>query len=149
MNTQELPKISFRSKSFLTALVINFIWINLSEVFRYLLFVMPMMREAFPGVIDIAPMNMQIFLIWGIWDCILVVAATGFTWLYLERFGYTVKHAVTAGTYFWLGVFVILWLGLLNMNLTTLDIITVALPLAWIEMVVAALIVNYSMQVQT
>ena len=107
-----------------------------------------MMRDAFPNVIDVAPMSIQIFLIWGVWDCILVATATGFSWLYLDRFGYAAKNAVVAGTYFWLGVFVILWFGLLNMNLTKLNIAIVALPLAWLEMVIAALIVNHYMRRQ-
>ena len=48
------------------ALIVNFIWINASEVFRYFAFVMPMMREAFPMVPNVAPMNLPVFMIWGV-----------------------------------------------------------------------------------
>ena len=40
-----------------------------------------------------------------------------------------------------MSVFVILWLGLYNMNIATIDVLAIALPMAWAEMVVAALIV--------
>ena len=66
MKSQQSPYAVLRSKEFLTALIVNFIWINLSEVFRYFVFVMPMMRDAFPNVIDVAPMSIQIFFIWVI-----------------------------------------------------------------------------------
>ena len=123
------------------ALLANFLWINLSEVFRYFVLVMPMMREAFPSVPDIAPMSIPVFLIWGVWDTIMVVTATLLPWMAFRVFGASPMRAVMYGTGVWLAVFVILWLGLYNMNLATPGILVTALPLAWLEMVVAALIV--------
>jgi len=128
------------------ALGLNFLWINASEVFRYFAFVMPMMREAFPVLPDVAPMNLPVFLIWGVWDTVLILAATFLSWLMLERFGDTVRTAIAAGTLIWATVFVILWLGLYNMNLATVPVVLTALPLAWLEMVVAAIIVRWSRQ---
>jgi len=52
---------------------------------------------------------------------------------------------VIAGTFVWLGIFGILWLGLLDMNLATLEILAIALPLSWLELVVAGLIVQFGM----
>lgn len=128
---------------FLGALALNFVWINASEVFRYFVFVMPMMRAAFPDMPEIAPMNLRVFLVWGVWDAILVIVATGFVWLALDRFGDGVRAALLAGTALWIAVFGVLWLALLNMNLATVSILAVALPLSWLEMVVAALIVRW------
>ncbi len=142
--TMENTSAPLRS-GFGLALGLNFLWINVSEVFRYFAFVMPMMRDAFPNIEDVAPMNLSVFLIWGIWDTILVCAATFIPWVCLERFGPTVRNAVWAGTGMWATVFVILWLGLWNMNLTPLSVLGVALPLAWLEMVVAALIALWVM----
>ena len=124
-----------------SALIANFIWINLSEVFRYFAFIMPMMRDALPMVPDVAPMNLTVFMIWGIWDSILVATATIIPWLVLNVLGGTVKNAVLAGTGVWISVFSILWLGIYNMNLTTSAIVLTALSLAWFEMIVAALVV--------
>ena len=130
-----------RLAPFTMALIANFVWINASEVFRYFAFVMPMMREAFPMVPDIAPMNLTVFMIWGVWDTILVLTATLLPWMAMKVLGASALRAVLYGTGVWMSVFVILWLGLYNMNMATAGVLAIALPMAWIEMVVAALIV--------
>ncbi|WP_348675247.1 hypothetical protein [uncultured Abyssibacter sp.] len=129
-------------KAFWWALLINAVWINVSEVFRYFAFVMPMMREAFPAEAGVAPMSLPIFLAWGGWDTVLLLVVTGFGWLFLERFGDTLRNALMAATCLWAAVFVLLWLALYNMNLATSAVIAVALPLAWVEQAVAMLIVR-------
>jgi hypothetical protein len=128
------------------AVVLNLIWVNLSEVARYFLFVMPMMRAALPEVDGVAPMNLPVFLIWGVWDTIVIAAITGVSWLVFAQFGRTVQVAIAAGTATWLAIFVVLWLGMFNMNLATAAIVLTALPLAWIELVIAALIVRWCLQ---
>jgi len=137
---------TFPSRVFWLTALVNAVWINASEVFRYFVFVMPMMREAFPQVEGIAPMNLPVFAIWGAWDTILVLAVTGFVFLFLDRFGNGLLQAIIAGSLIWTAIFVILWLGLFNMNIATGAILAIALPLSWLEMVVAALIVNWGMQ---
>lgn len=145
MNHIACSHVSMQSRSFWQALLINALWINLSEVFRYFAFVMPMMREALPALENVAPMSWPVFAIWGLWDTILVFCVTGFVWIYLERFGCGLTNAVLGGSFVWLGIFGILWLGLYNMNLTTLSIVGVALLFSWIELVIAALIVNWAL----
>lgn len=137
----ENPETTRRLAPFTMALIVNFIWINASEVFRYFAFVMPMMREAFPMVPDVAPMNLPVFMIWGVWDTILVLTATLLPWMAMKIFGASALRAVLCGTGVWMAVFVILWLGLYNMNMATFGVLAIALPMAWVEMVVAALIV--------
>lgn len=148
MNNSNLES-SFPTQAFLKTLVANTIWINISEVFRYFAFVMPMMRNTFPRIENVAPMNAGVFAIWGLWDTILVIATTGFIWLFLERFGYGKRNAILAAVLFWMAVFVILWLGLFNMNLATPKILAVALPLALVEIMVAAIIVDWGMKPTT
>ena len=130
---------------FIPTLLVCALWVNLSEVFRYFVFVMPMMRASLPAVENVAPMSWSIFAIWAVWDTILICTVTGFVWLYLERFGRGLGQALLAGSYAWLAIFVILWLGLYNMNLATPAIVGTALVLSWLEMVVAALIINWGM----
>lgn len=132
-------------KRFGLAILLNLIWINASEVFRYFLFVMPMMREAFPMLPEIAPMSIPVFLVWGIWDTILVVSACSIAWIALEKFGTQMRVVLTTATAIWATIFVILWLGLFNMNLATYSILLVALPMAWLEMFVSVLIVRFAM----
>lgn len=137
----ENPEATRRLAPFTLALIVNFIWINASEVFRYFAFVMPMMREAFPLVPDVAPMNLPVFMIWSVWDTIVVLTATLLPWMAMKVFGASAMRALLYGTGVWMSVFVILWLGLYNMNMATADVLAFALPMAWVEMVVAALIV--------
>lgn len=139
--TTHTPARAWRLSPFVTALLINFLWINASEVIRYFAFVMPMMRGAFPMLPDVAPMNVPVFLIWGVWDTILVITATLLPWMALKVFGASIARAIVYGTAVWLAVFVILWLGLYNMNLATPHVLAVALPLAWLEMIVASVVV--------
>lgn len=127
-------------------LLANLLWINASEIFRYFAFVMPMMRETLSMVPDVAPMSLSIFLIWGAWDTILLLVVTFFCWVYLDRYGATMRNAVFVGTILWCAIFVIFWIACLNMNLAAPKILVTALPLAWIEMVVAALIVRWGIR---
>lgn len=135
------PETTRRTAPFTMALIVNFIWVNASEVFRYFCFVMPMMRDAFPMVPDVAPMNFPVFMIWGVWDTILALTATLLPWMAMKVFGASVSRAVLYGTGVWTAVFVILWLGLYNLNMATLGVLAIALPMAWFEVVAAALIV--------
>lgn len=136
----QLPIISH---AFLFTCIITTLWINASEVFRYFAFIMPMMQNYLAALPNVAQMNIPIFLVWGIWDTILTLAVTGFAWIYFDRFGSGFLSAIISGTLVWAGIFVILWLGLYNMNLANSAILSIALPLSWLEMVVAALIVNW------
>lgn len=145
MTMTDVTQSNFSYKPLLIATGLNMIWINLSEVFRYFAFVMPMMRDAFPVLPEVAPMNIPVFLVWGIWDTILVLSVCMIAWLSLDKFGTSTKSTVLIGTGIWASIFVILWLGLFNMNLATPQILLTALPLAWIELVVAVFIVRWAM----
>ena len=130
-------------RAFWLTLLCNAVWINASEVFRYFAFVMPTMRDAFPQIENVAPMNLPVFAIWAVWDTVLVLAVTVFVWIYLDRFGERYRDAAFAGASAWLGIFGILWLGLYNMNLAPAAVLAVALPLSLVELVIAGLIVNW------
>jgi hypothetical protein len=143
MTTLTSDRTSFWPRSLVKALAANFIWINASEVLRYFAVLRAMMKSAFPQIPEIAPMNLPVFLSWGVWDTILLFAVSCFSWLYLEHFGNGTRNAVIAATLVWLSIFVTLWQGLLNMNLATVGILAAMLPWAWAEMVVAALIVDW------
>jgi len=67
-----------KSSSFWIVFLLNALWINVSEVFRYFAFVIPMLRRSFPEIENIAPMDFAVFARWGIRETILVFAVTGF-----------------------------------------------------------------------
>lgn len=128
------------------ACLIVSVWVNASEVFRYFLIVMPMTRSSLPMVPDVAPMNLGVFLIWGIWDTILVAMAVLVYWLWSARFGSGFKSIVVSGTLSWLFFFVLFWVALMNMKLARLETLAIALPLAWLELVIASAIAEWSFQ---
>lgn len=143
MNSKNIPTAKLFGRSFWIVFLVLMFWINASEIFRYFVFVLPMMREAFEVVGDVAPVNLAVFVSWMFWDTVLICATLGFVWIYLDRFGDGWRNAVTAGTLIWASVFGLLWLGLINMNLATINIAAIALPLAWLEMVISGLFVNW------
>jgi hypothetical protein len=131
------PSVRFPIKAFVLTCLIVSIWVNAFEVFRYFAFVMPMMREALHAIPDVAPMNLGVFLIWGVWDTILVAMTMLFYWLYTARFGSSLGSVLAAGTLNWLFFFVLFWLGMMNMRLAQLDMLAIVLPPAWLECVIA------------
>lgn len=139
-------KYPILSRAFALTFLITTLWINASEVFRYFVFIMPMMQEYLAVIPDVADMNILIFLVWGVWDTILTFAVVGFSWIYFERTGFSSRNAIISGTMVWASVFVILWLGLYNMNLASPAILAIALPLSLFELVIAAFIVRWGMQ---
>lgn len=136
--TKRPENARFPTRAFIWACVIVSVWVNASEVFRYFVFVMPMMRATLATVPGVAPMDLAVFLIWGVWDTLLVVMIVLFTWLYAQAFGASLRSAVIAGTLSWLFFFVLFWLALFNMNLAEPATLAVALPLAWFELVIAS-----------
>lgn len=139
-NTRSMKTIA---PSMRTALIATFLWLNVSEVFRYFVFVMPMTRAAMTQVIDPAPMNLPVFLIWGAWDTLLFVCVSFVIWLYFERFGGGTASILKAGTLVWATIFGLFWIATWNMSMTQTRIPLVALPLAWLEMAIAATILEY------
>jgi hypothetical protein len=147
MNTAQPADFRFvfhsNKRRWLWAFLAVSLWVNLSEVFRYFVFVMPMMRETLSMVPNVAPMNLVVFSIWGVWDTALVLMIMTVCWLYSERFGHDLKSSLIAGTICWLFFFVLFWLAMINMNLSNVHTAAIALPLAWFEQVVACAIANH------
>jgi len=133
-------------KSFWLALGLNFIWINMSEVARYFGLIKPMLHETFPEQSHIAAVTPGIFVSWMVWDTILIAAATGFYWVYLNYFTVTVRNAAISATAFTITVFGLIWLGVVNMGLAPATFIWAALPLAWLEQLIAAYIVYWTVK---
>ncbi len=135
-----MTKARFPGRAFVLTCVIVGIWINASEIFRYFVFVMPMTRKTLAMVPDVAPMNLPVFVVWGLWDTLLVVMSVLLTWLYAQAFGASLRSAAIAGTLSWLFFFVLFWIAMLNMNLAEPATAAIALPLAWIELVIASIL---------
>lgn len=133
---------SFNIKQFAIVVLLVSIWVNASEVFRYFLIVMPETRQFLSMVPDIAPMNWSVFLIWGVWDTVLTASIVFMFWLVAQVFGNNGRSVVVAGLASWTFFFVLFWVGLYNMSLTSLSLAAVALPLALLETIVASFIAS-------
>lgn len=123
------------------AFAINFLWINLSETWRYLVVIRPALQDLFSPSAGIAEMSLPILASWMVWDTVLIMAATGFYWLWVQRFGRNWRSIMQASGAFTLTVFGLVWLGVVNMGFVPPRFLILALPLAFAEQMVAAWIV--------
>ncbi len=129
---------SFNRKQFLIITLLTSIWINISEVFRYFVFVRPEIQAFFNYQTGIAAMDWGIFSIWGLWDTLLTAILVFIFWLYSKSFGNTSKSIFLSGTIVWAAIFVIFWVATANMGLSSWKILLITLPLSWFEMIVGA-----------
>jgi len=133
---------NFDLKQFILITLMVSIWINISEVFRYFVFVMPRMKSHFDNITGIAEMNLQIFFIWGIWDTLLTVVLVFVFWLFAKTYGNNFNSVIKSGLFVWLSIFVIFWVATANMGLSNWSILLITLPLSLIEMMVGAWIAS-------
>jgi len=132
----------FRLKNFIIITLLTSIWINISEVFRYFVLVMPHVKSFFDNKQGVADMNLGIFAIWGFWDTILTSILVFIFWLYSIVFGSSNRSVLISGTIVWLAVFVIFWVATANMGLSEWKILWVTMPLSWFEMIIGAWIAS-------
>lgn len=132
----------FNLKQFVIITLLVSIWVNVSEIFRYFIIVMPEVRAFLSAVPDVAPMNLAVFSIWGLWDTLLTALIVFMFWLVSQRFGNNLRSVIIAGTTSWVFFFVLFWVGMVNMHLSEWSLALTALPLAWFETVVASLIAS-------
>jgi len=124
--------------SYLLGFVFTTLWINVSEVFRYFAIVMPKTREFLHMVPNVVEMNLPIFAIWGVWDTVLTLNVVVVSYYVWKSSGFNFRSVMISGTVLWAHFFVLFWVGMVNMNLATLSLLLIALPLCYIEMVVAS-----------
>ena len=133
---------NFVFKQFAIITLIVSIWINISEVFRYFVFVMPRVKSFFGGQSGIAEMDLGIFSIWGLWDTLLTSVLVYVFWLYSKSFGNNNKSVFISSILVWLSVFVIFWVATANMGLSSWKILLITLPLSLLEMIVGGWIAS-------
>lgn len=132
----------FRIKTFLIVVMLVSIWVNISEVFRYFVIVMPETRQFLSMVPNVAPMDWGVFMIWGIWDTLLTACIVFMFWLVAQNFGNNIRSVLLAGFASWVFFFVLFWGGMYNISLTSLSLAAIALPLALLETLVASFIAS-------
>ena len=110
--------------------------------FRYFVVVRPEMHENLSAIQNIADMNFVIFAIWGVWDTLLTGLFVFLFWLCSQAFGNNNRTILISGLVSWCFFFVLFWVGLANMNLSSWSFTLKVLPLALLETLVAAFIAS-------
>lgn len=123
---------------FLKLVLITSIWVNISEVFRYFVIVMPAMRKDLSVIPNVAPMDWGVFSIWGVWDTILTAGIVFIAWLCIRVYGKSTRTIIIAGTTSWALFFLLFWVGMVNMNLSKIYLLAYTLPLSWIETIIGS-----------
>ena len=136
----------FILKQFLIIVLITSIWVNASEVFRYFIIVRPEMHNYLSMVPHVADMNWSIFLIWGVWDTLLTALYVFIFWLCMQVYGNNRQAILISGLVSWCFFFVLFWVGMANMNLSSWSFIAIVLPLALLETLIASLIASLAYQ---
>ena len=135
-------KKEFIVKDFLITTLLVSIWVHVSEVFRYFVIVRPKMHETLSAIPNVADMNMGIFLIWGAWDTLLTALFVFLFWVCAQVFGNNHRSVTISGLVSWCFFFVLFWVGMANMNLSSWSFTIIVLPLALLETMVAAFIAS-------
>ncbi len=129
---------SFNTKRFLFVTLLTSIWINISEVFRYLVFVRQSVKDFFNPKNGIADMGFENILVWGFWDSLLTIVLVLIVWMTCKLLGNNSKSIFIGGSIVWLSVFVIFWVATANMGLCNWNLLYLTLPLSWLEMLAGA-----------
>jgi hypothetical protein len=141
-----MKAINLKSRTLWFTFLITTVWINFSEVLRYFLVVRPAIQVDLAMVPNVVPMDLGIFLIWGVWDTILTCMLMWFVWLCSRQFQSKLTAVALAGSSMWISFFLLFWLGMVNMNLATISLAAIALPWALVEMLIAAWITHWCFQ---
>ena len=110
------------------------LWINIFETLRWILFAKPDIDMHFKAanlVLPNEPINNLLWLIWGIIIAVMIFIVSK-------------KFKVLQTTFIvWITVYVMHWIALWNMAVLPINILWLAVPLTFINVLVGALISKY------
>ncbi|MFD0861546.1 hypothetical protein ACFQ1M_04960 [Sungkyunkwania multivorans] len=132
----------FVFKQFVIITLVVSIWIHISEVFRYFIFVMPRVKAFFDERKGIAEMDLGIFSVWGLWDTLLTGILVFVFWLFANVFGNNTRSVLLSAIIVWAAVFVIFWVAAVNMGFSNWSILLITLPLSLLEMIIGSWLVS-------
>ena len=132
----------FNLKHFIVITLLASIWINISEVFRYFLIVMPQVKSFFNDRPEIATMDWGIFIIWTIWDMLLTAILVFFFWLVAQVYGNSKRSILISSSVICVAIFVMFWVATANMGMSYWKPLVIILPLCWIEMFIGTWITS-------
>ena len=120
-------------KTILQILLVS-LWVNIFETLRWMLFAKPDIDMHFKAanlVLPDEPVNNLLWLIWGIIIAVMIFIVSK-------------KFKVLQTTFIvWITVYVMHWIALWNMAVLPINILWLAVPLTFINVLVGALISKY------
>lgn len=128
-------------KQYLKIVLIVSLWIHISETFRYFVFIMPELKESLAVIPNVAPMDLFVFSIWGLWDTVLTAILVFIYQLALNFYGDERKSILMTSLVMW-AFFWILWVGIINMGIIGTTVLYSAIPLSALEMIVGSWIAS-------
>jgi hypothetical protein len=135
-------KKNFVVRDFIIITLITSIWVNISELIRYLPYVRPEMMDYLSTIPHMGEMNLRVALIWGFFDTLLTALYVFSFWLCAQAFGNGKKAVLISGLMSWSFFFVLFWVGSANMYVAEWKNLLVVLPLALLETLVASSIAS-------
>jgi len=138
-------KEQFEIKQFVIATLITSIWVHIGEVTRALFVAFPRMEAFFDGritLIGLDQFSLGVALVWGVWDTLLTAVLVFIFWLCAQAFGNNLKSIVISGTTTSFATIGIFWIATVNTGLGDWATAFILFPLAWVELVVGALIAS-------
>jgi len=133
----------FIIKDFIIITLFTSIWVNVSELIRYFGYVRPKMMDYFTAIPNMGEIwNLQIIIVWGVFDTLLTALYVFLFWLCAQVFGNNSKSILVSGFMSWCFFFVLFWVGSANMHLANWNNLPVVLPMALLETLVASYIAS-------
>lgn len=132
----------FKPGQFAIITLITSVWIHIAEIARALFVAFPRMKAFFGDRIEIGQMEISNALIWGLWDTLLTVVLVYIFWTTAKAFGNNFKSVLISATMTTLGTLGIVWIANVNTGLGDWTTAFMVLPIAWVEMIIGALIAS-------
>lgn len=133
----------FVVKDFILITLLTSLWVNVSELVRYFACVRPEMQEYLAVIPNMGAIwELQIIAVWSVWDTLLTALFVFLFWLCAQVFGNNSKAILISGVMSWCFFFVLFWVGMANMNLSSWGALLVILPLTLLETLVASTIAS-------
>lgn len=133
-----MNKNAISVKNFVVVSLVVSVWVHLAEASRFFLIVTPIMEKEVPQLPLVTELSMSTWISWAIWDTVLSSMYVWMAWLTIQVYGKSLKSGLFAGLVSWVFFFVLFWVAMINMNLASLKVVLIALPLALVETTIAS-----------
>jgi len=132
----------FKIKQFVIITLITSIWIHIGEFSRALCVAFPRMKAFFKDKMVLEEMQLSNLLIWLGWDMLLTIILVFIFWLCAQVFGNNQKAIIISSTTTCLSTLGIYWIATVNSGLGDWTTAAILILIAWVELVIGALIAS-------